>query len=75
MVQVILICIELTENLIKNVIVMTIFNILLYGGLSLIVIGFIILIVSIIKLRGIEVEKFKQQQLHKSFMKNRKINK
>ena len=52
-----------------------IFNTLLYGGLSLIVIGFIILIVSIIKLRGIEVEKFKQQELHKSFMKNRKINK
>ena len=48
---------------------------LLYSGLSLIVIGFIILIVSIIKLRGIEVEKFKQQQLHESFMKNRKINK
>ena len=50
-------------------------NYLLYGGLSPIVIGFIILIVSIIKLRGIEVEKFKQQELHKSFMKNRKINK
>ena len=50
-------------------------NTLLYGGLSLIVIGFIILIVSIIKLRGIEVEKFKQQELHKSFMKARKIKK
>ena len=50
-------------------------NTLLYGGLFLIIIGFIILIVSIIKLRGIEVEKFKQQELHKSFMKNRKINK
>ena len=50
-------------------------NTLLYGGLSLIIIGFIILIVSIIKLRGIEVEKFKQQEFHKSFMKNRKINK
>ena len=46
-------------------------NILLYSGLSLIVIGFIILIVSIIKLREIEVEEFKQQQLHKSFMKAR----
>ena len=50
-------------------------NILLYSGLSLIVIGFIILIVSIIKLRAIEIEKFKQQELHKSFMKARKINK
>ena len=47
-------------------------NTLLYGGLSLIIIGFIILIVSIIKLRAIEIEKFKQQQLHKSFMKARK---
>ena len=50
-------------------------NTFLYGGLSLIIIGFIILIVSIIKLRGIEVEKFKQQELHKSFMKVRKIKK
>ena len=50
-------------------------NTLLYSGLSLIIIGFIILIVSIIKLRAIEVEKFKQQEFHKSFMKNRKINK
>ena len=50
-------------------------NILLYGGLSLIIIGFIILIVSIIKLREIEVEKFKQQELHKSSIKARKINK
>ena len=50
-------------------------NTLLYSGLSLIIIGFIILIISIIKLRGIEVEKFKQQELHKSFMKVRKIKK
>ena len=50
-------------------------NYLLYGGLSLIIIGFIILIVSIIKLREKEVEEFKQQQLQKSFMKARKINK
>ena len=54
---------------------MTIFNTLLYSGLSLIVIGFIIVIVSIIKLREIEVQKFRKEQLHKSFMKNRKINK
>ena len=52
-----------------------IFNYLLYGGLFLIIIGFILFIISIIKLREIEVEKFKQQQLHKSFMKARKINK
>ena len=52
-----------------------IFNYLLYSGLSLIVIGFIILIISIIKLGETEVEEFKQQQLHKSFMKARKIKK
>ena len=50
-------------------------NTLLYGGLSLIVIGFIIVIVSIIKLREIEVQKFRDEQLHKAFMKHRKINK
>ena len=50
-------------------------NTLLYSGLSLIVIGFIIVIVSIIKLREIEVKKFRDEQLHKSFMKPRKINK
>jgi len=50
-------------------------NILLYGGLFLIIIGFILFIISIIKLREIEVEEFKQQQLHKSFMKARKIKK
>ena len=48
-----------------------IFNYLLYGGLSLIVIGFIIVIVSIIKLRKIEVQKFKQQELDKSFIRNK----
>ena len=50
-------------------------NTLLYGGLSLIIIGFIIVIVSIIKLREIEVQKFRKEQLHKAFMKHRKINK
>jgi len=50
-------------------------NTLLYSGLFLIVIGFIIVIVSIIKLRKIEVQKFRDEQLHKAFMKHRKINK
>ncbi len=50
-------------------------NILLYGGISLIILGFILFIVSIMKLRQLEIEEFKQQQLHKSFMKARKINK
>ena len=50
-------------------------NTLLYGGISLIILGFILFIVSIMKLRQLEIEEFKQQQLHKSFMKARKINK
>jgi len=50
-------------------------NTLLYSGLFLIVIGFIIVIVSIIKLREIEVQNFRNEQLHKAFMKHRKINK
>jgi len=50
-------------------------NTLLYSGLFLIVIGFIIVIVSIIKLRKIEVQNFRNEQLHKAFMKHRKINK
>ena len=50
-------------------------NTLLYGGLFLIIIGFILFIISIMKLRQLEIEEFKQQQLHKSFMKARKINK
>ena len=47
-------------------------NILLYGGISLIILGFILFIVSIIKLRELEIEEFKHQQLHKSFMESRK---
>ena len=50
-------------------------NILLYGGFFLIITGFILFIISIIKLREIEVEEFKQQQLHKAFMRARKIKK
>ena len=47
-------------------------NILLYGGISLIILGFILFIVSIMKLRQLEIEEFKQQQLHKAFMESRK---
>ena len=50
-------------------------NALLYGGFFLIITGFILFIISIIKLREIEVEEFKQQQLHKAFMRARKIKK
>ena len=47
-------------------------NILLYGGFFLIITGFIIFIISIIKLREIEREEFKNEQLHKAFMESRK---
>ena len=47
------------------------YNLILYIGLFLIVFGFILFIISEMKLRALEIEQFKQQQLHKSFMKNR----
>jgi len=47
------------------------YNLILYIGIALIISGFILFIISEIKLRALEVEEFKQQQLHKSFMKNR----
>ena len=50
-------------------------NTLLYGGFFLIISGIILFIVSIIKLREIEREEFRQDQLHKAFMKARKIKK
>ena len=50
-------------------------NTLLYGGFLLIISGIILFIVSIIKLREIEREEFRQDQLHKAFMKARKIKK
>ena len=50
-----------------------IFNTLLYGGFLLIISGVILFVVSIIKLREIEREEFRQDQLHKAFMKARKI--
>ena len=48
-------------------------NTLLYGGFLLIISGVILFVVSIIKLREIEREEFRQDQLHKEFMKARKI--
>ena len=50
-------------------------NTLLYGGFLLIISGVILFIVSIIKLREIEREEFRNEQLHKAFMKARKIKK
>ena len=51
------------------------YNTLLYGGFLLIISGVILFIVSIIKLREIEKEEFRNQQLHEAFMKARKIKK
>ena len=50
-------------------------NTLLYGGFFLIITGVILFVVSIIKLREIEREEFRNEQLHKAFMKARKIKK
>ena len=50
-------------------------NTLLYGGFLLIISGVILFVVSIIKLREIEREEFRNQQLHEAFMKARKIKK
>ena len=47
-------------------------NTLLYGGFLLIISGVILFVVSIIKLREIEREEFRNEQLHKAFMKARK---
>ena len=47
------------------------YNLILYIGITLIISGFILFIISEIKLRQLEIEQFKQEQLHKSFMKNK----
>ncbi len=50
---------------------MTIFNYLLYGGITLIILGVILFIISQYKLRGIENEIDKQKKLHQSFIRNK----
>ena len=47
------------------------FNILLYTGISLIIIGLIIFVISQYKLRGVENEIDRQKKLHESFMKGK----
>ena len=47
------------------------FNILLYGGISLIIIGLILFVISQYKLRGGENEIDRQKKLHQSFIKQR----
>ena len=47
------------------------YNLILYIGIALIVFGFILFIISEIKLRQLEIKQFKQQQLNESFNKNK----
>ena len=47
------------------------YNLILYIGISLIVFGFILFIISEIKLRQLDTKEFKQQQLNESFNKNK----
>ena len=46
-------------------------NTLLYGGISLIIIGLILFVISQYKLRGIENEIDRQRKLNQSFIKNK----
>ena len=48
------------------------YNLILYIGIALIISWFILFIISEIKLRQLEIEQFKQEQLNKSFNKNKK---
>jgi len=47
------------------------FELLLYSGITLIILGVILFIISQFKLRGIENEIDKQKKLHESFMKSK----
>ena len=47
------------------------FNILLYSGIALIILGVTLFIISQYKLRSIENEIDKQKKLHESFIKNK----
>ena len=47
------------------------FELLLYGGISLIIIGLILFVISQYKLRGIENEIDKQKKLHQSFIRGK----
>ena len=47
------------------------YNLILYIGIGLIISGFILFIIAEIKLRQLDIKQFKQQQLTKSFNKNK----
>ena len=51
------------------------FNLFLYGGISLIILGLIFFVISQFKLRGIENEIDRQKKLHQSFMKAKQNDK
>jgi hypothetical protein len=46
-------------------------NILLYSGITLLILGVILFVISQFKLRGIENEIDRQKKLHQSFIKQR----
>ena len=47
------------------------FELLLYSGITLIILGVILFIISQYKLRGVENEIDRQKKLHESFMKGK----
>jgi len=47
------------------------FELLLYSGITLIILGVILFVISQYKLRGIENEIDRQKKLHESFMKGK----
>jgi len=47
------------------------FNILLYSGITFIILGVILFVISQYKLRGIENEIDRQKKLDESFIKNK----
>jgi len=49
------------------------YNLILYVGMFLLIFGFILFLISIIRIRQIDIELFKQEQLDKSFMKAKKF--
>ena len=46
-------------------------NILLYSGITLLILGVILFVISQYKLRGVENEIDRQKKLHQSFIKQR----
>jgi len=47
------------------------FELFLYGGITLLILGVILFIISQYKLRGVENEIDRQKKLHQSFINNK----